>query len=199
MTKAAMDPVALACYHGFRDMCRTDIIRFAGITVVEVDAGASLFQTLLTVIMAVLKINAQAALPLVALRHCSEANNQYYAQHLMNMDAAIEVVDPQDQQSYVDEQKHAVAQVEHMEEFVLELAEKRKEVDQQKKPRRDAGGGRGPGLPRDIDQREARRWIPPGSHIWVSRTRNEWWGHMAPYKRITEKWHLTGEDQAVLK
>ena len=147
MTQQATDPVTLGCYHGFGDMCRSDIVRIVALKGVECDVGGSFFQTVLSAIMGVLNMSERDALPLAAIRHCGNLNSQFCAQHLFNMDAAIEVVGPQDKQAYAEEQKQAINQGETMECFVFELAQRRQEVDAAKRPRTNPEPPRSQGFP----------------------------------------------------
>ena len=41
---------------------------------------------------------------------------------------------------------------------------------------------------KDIDQKEAKQYMPPGSHIWRGNNRGRWYHHLPPHKRHVEKW-----------
>ena len=89
-------------------MCRTDIVRFGSLNGVGTPSGGSLFETLMAAIIGVLQCSESEALEYAAQRLVSTTNDQRYADHPLNMDAAIEVVDYQDRHGVIDSQKAAI-------------------------------------------------------------------------------------------
>ena len=61
-------------------------------------------------------------------------------------------------------------------------------------PGKGGRGGGGPGgggdLADDITQAHANFFIPPGSCIWCGHERQSWCGHMPPFCRFSQMWHM---------
>ena len=62
-----------------------------------------------------------------------------------------------------------------------------------------AGGGGGGDrasslLPPLITQDQLKVYAPPRCSVWVSNTRNQFWGHCKPYKRVCISWAVNGEE-----
>ena len=111
------DAITLACKFGCWDMCRTDILRVAIIKGVDTPSEGSQFETIMAAIICALQCSESEALEYAAQRLVSTTNDQRYADHLLNMDAAIEVVDYQDRQGVVDSQKAAIHERESVQMF----------------------------------------------------------------------------------
>lgn len=63
------------------------------------------------------------------------------------------------------------------------------------------GRGRPPVLrPRTctLDQPTVKRLLPPGAFVWKGRTRQEWWGHCPPHKRICNRWVSPRAERAAM-
>ena len=54
-------------------------------------------------------------------------------------------------------------------------------------------------MPPHIPQPEAKRYIPPGAHIWVGYTREAWCGHLKPFKRVSAAFGSSGGSQGALR
>ena len=109
-------------------MCRTDIVRFATIQGVDTPSGGSPFETITVATIGVLQCSQSEALEYAAQRLVSTTNDQRYADHLSNMDAAIEVVDSQDRLGVVDSQNAAIHEQESIQMFSEEMATDRQQV-----------------------------------------------------------------------
>ena len=195
ITEKPADCLTLAARNGFWDMCRTDVVRFTTIKGFDCPAGGSLFDTFFAAVKAVLKCSDEKALQCTALRLVTDHNEQHYSDYLVNLDAAIEVVDHQDRQAVVEQQKAAVHEQESMDVFAEEMASKRADIDGKRK----RGPSTKPRIPHLLDQATARQWIPENTSIWQAHTRNEWWGHCMPFKRLREPFEIQGEEEACAK
>ena len=51
-------------------------------------------------------------------------------------------------------------------------------------------------LPKTIVQQEAKHFVPPGAHIWISNHTPEWFGHLEPYVRVWAKYEGGFEQEA---
>ena len=54
-------------------------------------------------------------------------------------------------------------------------------------------------LPFAIAQKDAKRYVPPGSHVWRSLTRNQWCGHVKPLPRVCCLWAKHGGEAPALR
>ena len=55
-------------------------------------------------------------------------------------------------------------------------------------------------IPPHIEQKEARKFAPPGCYVWTSYSRGEWNGHCAPNPRVYEPYsRYAGGSQEALK
>ena len=79
---------------------------------------------------------------------------------------------------------------------MLEFQSQRAEVDE-RFPKRKRAKETTQMLPTMVTQAEARQFIPPGSHIWISNYNNYWHGHLEPYKRVYATWEGDSMDAAV--
>ena len=188
-------PFSLACRHAFWDITRVEIIKFAKVKGIYIPGSASLFQTLFTAIKGILKVSDAAALDYVSTRLVNERNSQQFAEYLTHMDAAIELVGVQDRQQVLNEQKGALYKLYCLDEMKFEYATMRQETDKRRKKQPSTKAT----LPRDvISQQDAASYLPENASIWLSNTRNEWWGHYPPYKRMVKTWDMgdAGEAEA---
>ena len=167
-----------AARDAFWDMSRAEVIKFVAIKGVDVPGGASLFINLFVSIQQRLKVDGHAALDYVRI-------SQHFADHLTHVDAANELVDVQDTQQVLDDQKGALHTADCLQTFKFECATTRQELTDKKRQRQSGPGQHA--LPvRAMTLNEAALYVPDGASTWQSNTRNYWWGHYPPY--------MSGED-----
>ena len=131
----------------------------------------------------------------VALRIPTEENHEQFSERLLELDAAIDVMDTHDKKDVETEKQSAKSRKADRKTFRIEYAQKRKEakfggVPPLKKLKKTPTK-----LPFTIEQGEAKKYIPGGSYIWRGRVRAEWWGHLSPFKRIRCPFTTAGEEQ----
>eukprot|EP00969_Alexandrium_andersonii_P145211 6421438-Alexandrium_andersonii.AAC.1 len=54
-------------------------------------------------------------------------------------------------------------------------------------------------LPHHMEQRDAKKFLPPGASIWRSAARGEWNGHLPPNRRVSEPYLKHGSSEQALK
>ena len=129
----------------------------------------------------------------------SDANAATFSDKLLELDAAIEVVDTHDKKDAENEQQSAKHRMHDVKVFKIEYMKKRDELRMAGPPAKKKAK-KGPSeLPFAIPQKEAKLYVPPGAYIWRGMQRNEWWGHLAPFKRAKAKFTVKSEEQSSLK
>lgn len=205
VVRGPLHVLEIACYEGWWLLSRTVICRFAALKQAQIEAGSSLFATLFSVTKHILNLDDESTLGLVRQRLPAERNASHFSERLLHLDQALEVVDHNDQEEVKATKKAAKTKLEDISAFVSEYKQKRATVmsasgSQPANKKRKRGEASGPAvLPKTIPQSEAKRWIPEGTSVWRSNTRNEWWGHYssAQYKRIVVPWTLGQEEPAM--
>ena len=111
----------------------------------------------------------------------------------LDVDAAVEVMDPRDRDDLKREQKTTKSSQDERVLFAHEykglcktLRAKRKGVKAQK-------------LPAAIPHEHCKKYLPPGCSAWRGLARGEWWGHCPGYKRVKADWSQHGEQAAMMK
>ena len=133
------DPFTLACHNGFWSLSRTEIALIAELKGIQTSGETTLYGTLLTVVVGLLKVSYMVAWQYVGLRLPRSRNDNHYADVLQNMDCAIEVVDKNDVQSYTDEMTASNVQEECIEDFKLEFERHRAEMEDNMGPKKTSG------------------------------------------------------------
>lgn len=205
-------PLDIACRCACWAMSRTEIARFVALRKVEIPSGASLFDTMYIATQKILGLSDADVLAIVGLRIVAERNSMHFGEELLEMDAAIEVIDCKDREEVQQERKSAGNKKPEFETLSKAFKEKRQEVQAAAKPAKrptttalksDARGGasssssRPAVIPKTITHAEAIQYLPPGCAVWRSNTRNEWWGHCKPFKRVVVPWMLGEESSAM--
>lgn len=202
-------PLEIACRCAWWAMGRTAIARFAALRKVEIPSGAGLFDTLYATTMQILSISEGDALAIVGIRIAAERNAMQFSEELLEMDAAIEIIDSRDRDEVQQERKAATNKKQDIDTFSKAFRAKREQVrtlcaKKAKPGNRGRGGGsssssasRPAVLPKTITQAEAKQFLPAGCAVWRSNTRNEWWGHCKPFKRVVVPWVLGEESSAM--
>ena len=114
------------------------------------------------------------------------------AVELLQIDSAMEVVDPRDCQQYRGEQQRATTRSDARRQFMNAYAARRASLSADP----PAAVVTAP-LPEVIPQANAREYMPPIAHIWRANKRQAWNAHIPPRPRISEPFH--GSEQMALK
>ena len=109
----------------------------------------------------------------------------------MEFDCAIELFDHTDHEALRSDINSAARSLDSIENSEMALQSRRQDMTKAKKKRSYAGR---PEPPASMSQEEAAMWVPPHSHIWISNSRDQWWGHLKPFKIIVVPWNLTNGD-----
>ena len=124
-----------------------------------------------------------------------------YAEGVLQLDEAVEILDKSDHSQVKDEQIKMHSRAETRSVFSKDYRAKKIAVRDlagppAKKPKK---GAKVPEtrviVPSKIPQAGVRHLTPPGGHIWVGHTKENWNGHLPPRKRISAPWRdfETGE------
>ena len=120
------------------------------------------------------------------------------------MHDAVSILDRTDHEQVRDEQKQLEKKAVSREVFSRDYPSKRQEVRTsriaaKKEPKRSKATDGKVVVPSTIPQASIRHLTPPGAHVWVGRTKENWNGHMAPRARISAPWKdfATGEKGAL--
>ncbi|CAK0797975.1 unnamed protein product [Prorocentrum cordatum] len=180
----------LAATNCFWNISSSDLGSIASYLKIPIPEGASLFSKLHTMICSLLGITSEAAMKFLCVRWSCDENDLEFAQELMEVEAAIEVLDQHDHDT-AKQQIHAAetsvkAHEEFTEEFEAKLLELARAKAGGKKPK--VGAGKTEKIPTTLTQKEAKKYLPPGASIWRGFSRGEWMGHMPPYRRVSAPW-----------
>ena len=160
-------------------------------------SGASLFGVLLAAISKILNVDVHKAMDYVSLRLPRARNEQAFGDILQSMDCAIEVVDYHDIGMYKESIKDAATKDFCIEQLKLEYAQKRAEVEDMLPKKKKPKSGAAACVAHLMSQEEAKVYAPPGASVWLSRTRAEWWGHLAPWRRVVATYQEGEEEHAI--
>ena len=78
--------------------------------------------------MGILKVDEVQAMKIVARRLPHDKSRQHFSDYLLGMDRGIELIDYHDQQQVQDEQKSVCYTLDGIDNFGLELAQKRQDI-----------------------------------------------------------------------
>ena len=125
-------------------------------------------------------------------------------EELIELDDGIQMLGPEDEQELRKEIQQRASKEELIKSFASSLQEERRRRLPAKATCQSAtraGGYRGPKvLPTvDLDQKVARKLVPPGGYIWRSNTDGRWQGLFAHMPRISYPWSLYGHRGAAVR
>lgn len=203
-----LEMFVLLCWNAFYNLKRSAIRRLAASEGLHTDGNLTLFLLLFFVIQTVLKLEDEEVLAVIALRLGEDEAEFAYNEALFEVDGALGVLDPDDHKKALKDNKEKEKEKEVRRGFVHEYHRKKTECENKKKSTAAGSGGDGgkkggdggkapkgkePVMPSTIPQKEAKKYLPPGTYIWRAVVRCEWCGHCAPYKRCSHSWLVYGE------
>lgn len=192
----------------FWNMPRSDVVAFAALRGILVNAGDSLLEVLVTVLMRILGCTEEVALEKISQRLAVDDVPHSFAEEILAVDEALAVMDSGDIDTIHQEQKGQAKSIEEGKVFAKQYKQKRADARAKAAAAEDAAKGKGKGgkgkgkggkggkgngpdrpkLPSMIEHADAKQYIPPGASIWRGLSRGEWWGHMPPRRRVSAKW-----------
>lgn len=146
---------------------------------------------------AALRCNDEKATRLSHSRLSRMSAEASYSAELMELDEAVEVLDRNDIKVVQSEKESAQRACDIRAEYsrlYRASAAKFLPASGKHKRRRKASEA---ALPEVIPQAEARNFVPEGSHVWRGNFAQTWNGHLKPYRRVSCRWSLHGEHQAL--
>ena len=160
-------------------------------------SSGSLLAVLMGLVMQNLQIGEEEALKICAKRFANNDIDMSYADGLLNMDDALQLLDKSDQERIQQEQQHVRSEQTSLDNFTKEYTEKKRSIggSAAKRPRTGPKAGKVL-VPACIRQADAKKFIPPGTSIWVGNTSQSWNGHCPPRRRIYAPWKNYDEGEA---
>lgn len=204
--KGPMMMFDLACTKAFWALPRTTIVTLAHLRGISVEKSANLFDALFTVLSGRLEIEDDEVLKLISARLGNDQLNMQFASGLLDIDAAIQVLDWTDHQVVHDAQAKVKTDAAVRSDFVKSYKEKKMKVRsvlEKAKPKAKPQNARGkrsatqPAAPSTISQATAKMFVPPSAFIWRGVSRCDWNGHLEPYRRVRATWSKFGEEGAM--
>jgi hypothetical protein len=203
---------AIACKSAFWTLSKTLVIKLAKTCGVVVPSNKTLFETLFSVIQLHLHCDDETTLGYISKRLSLDDVSQQFAPGLLEIDAAIHILDKDDHKQVVLEQETVSREAGNRKAFVGEYKAKHVQIRAERQAAEDAavaakgkpkgkgkGKGKGkppplpPALPSTITQATAKLFVPQGCTVWRGVVRCEWCGHCPPYKRVQSPWSVYTE------
>ena len=162
------------------------------------EKGADLFTTIFTMVKSELECADEEATEIChkSLVQMSQSNS--HAPAILQVDAALDVMDESDHQRCRDDQDAAEAHLVNRKAFSNAYKEK-------VKINRDHRGGAKQAkynkcvFPATVTRQTAKTNLPPMTSIWKDNGYQAWAAHVKPYPRIRERFDLHGSDHEALK
>jgi hypothetical protein len=194
------------CVICFGKLSRTVVEMICKVAKEKFNANASFFQLLFEIIKRALKLDDATTLDILAQRFVAPAEEDDYAEHVLNIEEAVEVLEEQDIKVLNAERKQIPQLRETRLSFKGEYVERRAKVfaaaaaaaaaakaKAAPKAAPKAAGGAGcavDNIPDNINQKTANKILPPGGQLWCGHKRHEWCGHLKPFSRISYMWRM---------
>lgn len=192
LAKPILEVAARKC---FWKLTRSSVLKFAALKGVAIPGSESLCGAIRLALGAILPdATPQDILEILKLRMTVNDLCHGFADFLLEIDEAHEVLDRDDAATLLAEQDDVRKMQKAQEEYIADFATVRDGVHKCKKMAKKLAVVK---LPPSIAQAEARNYTPPGASVWCGYTRQEWCGHMPPHKRIQASWQLQGEQAAL--
>jgi hypothetical protein len=199
----------LASDHGFWRLEKSYLTLICKRFKCALPAGASLLQTLLTMVMHFSKLTIDKAFDVIRFRLADGDESLRFCAELAQLDDVDDCLDRFDKQAFAKQQEKAETQVDDhnnfKSEFFARVEDIRKEADKagpkKKKPPKgktfkNGGVSKLPDL-RGLEQIHAREWIPKNTSIWRDNVDGGWETHCPPFRRRTFSFCKHGVDEAL--
>lgn len=196
--------IEVACKAAFWRMSATQLRMLARDFKVAVPSGASLFELIWAFCEAKLPdASEEELLAICHSRVAKQCTRDDASEALMQVDEALEVVEPCDVQEVKSEQERQRKTKAEQDEFNTEFRSRARSAAvraaAKAKPKGKATKTATLVLPHHLEQKEATRFLPAGAAIWRANFRGEWNGHMPPHRRVTESYVKHGSSELALK
>ena len=196
--------MCVICFGKLSRLVVENICKVAG---EKFSSNQSFFQLLFEIIKRALNLDDGATLDIIAQRFVATEQEDDYAEQVLNIEEAVEVLEDQDIKVLNQERKHLPELREARDSFRTEYVDRRRLIPVPAAPAPKAvagkkgkgkgkgkGGGGGGGarddIPDDISQANAKFFLPPGGQLWCGHKRHEWCGHLPPFGRISYMWQM---------
>jgi hypothetical protein len=194
--------LAVAGDFGFWRLSPSFLEQVAGYLRLALPAAPSRMTLFVRLVMKV--CNCLAPLAAQKLRHRLAEGEQSsrFCLELAQMDEVDEVLDRYDHQAFKDEVKAATARRDEekvfRDEFRKHMRAMRAEMHKGKKPKAP-GAKKAPPDFRGMDQKAARKLVPPTTHIWKDNVDSAWECHVQPFARKSFSFHKFGSEESSLQ
>jgi len=201
--------MVIACHAAFWHLDQTFLTDLCKYLKIPITSAAKL----LDVIWAMCKhflapISDWELLQIIRKRVSSLKDACKFADSLLHLDEAVQLLDHHDHEQLTDAQRKARNNKEDLVHVANDYADRVKNV------RNGKGKGKGKGTmllggghahvypkqlrdPGEIAQGWGNQFKPPGSSIWKGLVRGEWWGHLPPENRVFHRWADSSEFEAL--
>jgi ribosomal protein L7/L12 len=110
---------------------------------------------------------------------------------------ALQIMDQADHGKIKEAQKSGQETLSQKDSFAAEYVAKRVSIRAAAKEK--IGLPKQVKFPTGIDQKDAKKFLPPDTNIWRGLVRREWCGHCPPRKRIQSPWSEYTEEGAMIQ
>ena len=187
----------LAAAQAFWDLTKSELTDLAEHLGISLEKGADLFTIVLTMVMQVLEVSEDEAIEICHKRLVAMTKATQHNPALLQVDAALDVMDKADHQKFRDDQDAAEKELSHRKAYSNAYQEKMQTRRNQKGGKKVTYKKRV--FPTTVTQASAKILLPPNSSIWKDNGNQAWAAHVLPYPRISERFELHGSDHDALK
>lgn len=194
-----MPVLKLAAEKAFWSMSASEVAEICKHAGVHLESNSGLLDLLGAAVSNLLGCDEARTLEVLSQRLAtSEACNEY-SEAILEVDAAVQVLDQADHQVMETEKGTASQRIQGRADYQREYVARVRKHRETTGPK--AKKAKGPlaqkKMPTVIPQAEARKFIPPGTSIWRGTVRGSWQGHCKPFKRVYVNWKASSEPEAM--
>lgn len=181
---------------GFWGLSKSSVARFTKYLGFPIDCSGSIFDVTPSAAREILGGSDDDALDACHRRLLGMRRDATFSSEVVQIDAAIQTFDINDQDEVARQCTSADKRVNENEAYSEDYVAAKSEFDRRKQRR--TVPKKYPDLPSTIPQEYARKFCPPGAHIWRALGRCEWAGHTSKdHIRVSARWCDHGEDSSM--
>jgi hypothetical protein len=202
--------IQCAARQAFWSIEKTTLLKLGSFLGYVISHSASLFDIVFAMVhLSLPALSDELVLKITCSRVAAYARTGQWSEELMQVDEAVEVLDPSDEKVLRNQQKDAVSSMEECKTFKQDFKLKAKHVHEaaakavpKKKGKPKAVAAKYPArLPKfpehSITVEMARSCVPEGGFLWADVQFGSWQGHFPPHPRKGRAWRKYGEKEAL--
>ena len=184
----------------FFSMTKTQVLDFAKLLPLATQPGDKLCDVLFAVVKKLCKCSDAEALALISKRLAVNDVSASFAEALLEIDEAAQVMDKADVKLLKQAQEKESDNRDEHADFASDFRDSMARHRAAQPAARSDRGRRQPirDIPDRISQDEAKAMAPPGCYIWRGLRTQTWNGHCAPRRRISSSLLEMSDSQAML-